>query len=156
LPLRRKDKGVPTKYQSIVIFTTDPHAADRCIKRGIYIDYRLYPAEKYTPQLQITHATIAANTDIEQLTANTKHAAGNVLAGTRQKTATTPANPNAAIAAANTKTGITNAQHELLSPVGLKACGGNSHLTLPPNGTRPLWSRVLWSIRPNKATEQFK
>ena len=53
-PLRRKDNKKITEYHSIVIFTTDPHAADRCIKRGLYLDYCLYPAERYTPQLQIT------------------------------------------------------------------------------------------------------
>jgi hypothetical protein len=53
-PLRRKDRQGATQHNSIVIFTNDPYAADRCIKRGIYINYRLYPAEKYTPQLQIT------------------------------------------------------------------------------------------------------
>lgn len=53
-PLRRKDNKKPSEYHSIVIFTTDAHAADRCIKRGLYLNYRLYPAERYTPQLQIT------------------------------------------------------------------------------------------------------
>ena len=52
-PLRRKDKKI-AEYQSIVIFTTDPHAADRCIKRGVYIGYCLYPAERYAPQFQVT------------------------------------------------------------------------------------------------------
>ena len=46
--LRRNDND------SIIIFTTDPHAADRCIKQGIYINYRLHNAQKYTPELQIT------------------------------------------------------------------------------------------------------
>ena len=53
-PLRRKDNKKITEYHSIVIFTTDPHAADRCIKQGIYLDYCLYPTERYTPQLKIT------------------------------------------------------------------------------------------------------
>jgi hypothetical protein len=53
-PLRRKDNKRISEYHSIVIFTTDPHAADRCIKQGLYLDYCLYPAERYTPQLQIT------------------------------------------------------------------------------------------------------
>jgi hypothetical protein len=48
-PLLRKDDN-----DSIIIFTTDPHAADRCIKRGIYVNYRLHNAQKYTPELQIT------------------------------------------------------------------------------------------------------
>lgn len=48
-PLLRKDNN-----DSIIIFTTDPHAADRCIKQGIYINYRLFNAQKYTPELQIT------------------------------------------------------------------------------------------------------
>jgi hypothetical protein len=52
-PLRQKPNETSPKH-SIVIFTTDAHAADRCIKHGIYMDYRLYPAERYTPQLEIT------------------------------------------------------------------------------------------------------
>jgi hypothetical protein len=48
-PLLRKDDN-----DSIIIFTTDPHAADRCIKQGIYINCRLHNAQKYTPELQVT------------------------------------------------------------------------------------------------------
>jgi hypothetical protein len=51
-PLRRKDKKI-SEYQSIVIFTTDPYAADHCIRQGIYIDYCSYPAERYAPQFQV-------------------------------------------------------------------------------------------------------
>jgi hypothetical protein len=51
-PLRRKLKVSP--HHSIVLFTSDPYAADRCIKRGIYINYCLYPAERYAPQWHIT------------------------------------------------------------------------------------------------------
>jgi hypothetical protein len=47
--LLRKDDN-----NSIVMFTHDPHAADRCIKQGIYINYCLYDVYKYTPELQIT------------------------------------------------------------------------------------------------------
>ena len=52
-PLRRKDSKKTAAHHSIVVFTTDPHAADRCIRHGFYINYLLYPAEKYAPQLQI-------------------------------------------------------------------------------------------------------
>jgi hypothetical protein len=48
-PLLRKNEN-----DSIIIFTTDPHAADRCIKQGIYIDCCLYNAQKYAPEQQIT------------------------------------------------------------------------------------------------------
>ena len=55
-PLRHKqDKGKDnTKHHSIVIFTTDPHAADRCIRHGFYINYLRLTAERYVPQLQLT------------------------------------------------------------------------------------------------------
>jgi hypothetical protein len=44
VPLRRKlNKESPT--HSIVVFTTDAHAADRCIKRGMYLNYCLYNTE---------------------------------------------------------------------------------------------------------------
>jgi hypothetical protein len=46
-----------------------------------------------------------------------------------------PTSENAATAAANTKTGTTNAQHGLRSPVGLTTCGDNFHLILPRKRT---------------------
>jgi Zinc knuckle len=52
-PLRRKLNKDSHKH-SIVIFTPDIDDADRCIKRGIYLNYCLYPAERYAPQFQIT------------------------------------------------------------------------------------------------------
>ena len=52
-PLRRKDNE-NSANASIVAFTTDPYAADRCIRHGFYLNYTHYPAEKYTPDLQIT------------------------------------------------------------------------------------------------------
>ena len=60
-PLRRKENKKATQHHSIVIFTTDPHAADRCINHGFHINYLLYPAEKYTPQLQITQCFKCGN-----------------------------------------------------------------------------------------------
>jgi hypothetical protein len=54
-PLRRNFKpSESTKSSSIVIFTHSVEAADQIIRRGIYISHRLYPAEKYTPQLRVT------------------------------------------------------------------------------------------------------
>jgi Zinc knuckle len=48
-PLLRKDDN-----DSIIIFTTNLHKADRCIKQGIYINYCLYNAQKFAPELQTT------------------------------------------------------------------------------------------------------
>ena len=42
------------RYASFVIQTHDPEAADRCLKSGINYNCRFYPAEKHTPQLQLT------------------------------------------------------------------------------------------------------
>ena len=54
-PLRRNFKpSESTKSSSIVIFTHSIEAADQIIRKGIYISHRLYPAEKYTPQLRVT------------------------------------------------------------------------------------------------------
>jgi hypothetical protein len=51
-PLRRKLRdGV--RHFSLVVFVTNPEAADHCIKHGIYIDQRRFPAEKYNPQFQL-------------------------------------------------------------------------------------------------------
>jgi hypothetical protein len=44
----------PYLLQSIVVFTEDPYAADKCIQLGMYINSRRFPAERYAPQLQIT------------------------------------------------------------------------------------------------------
>jgi hypothetical protein len=61
-PLRQKLHENLPKH-SIVIFTTDTHAADRCIKHGIYLDYHLCPVERYAPQLQITQCFICGKFD---------------------------------------------------------------------------------------------
>jgi len=42
------------RHHSFVIQTYDPKAADQCLKEGIHYNYRLYPAEKHIPQLQLT------------------------------------------------------------------------------------------------------
>lgn len=58
VPLRRKlleqGAGPPPKHASIVIFTYDAEAADKCIRLGLNIHYRNYPVEKYAPQLRVT------------------------------------------------------------------------------------------------------
>ena len=54
-PLRRKASNSRTPaHQSIVVFTDDAQAADQCIRMGFFINYLSYPAERYTPQLNIT------------------------------------------------------------------------------------------------------
>ena len=51
-PLRRKLRD-NMQHFSLVVFVTNPEAADHCIKHGIYIDQRRFPAEKYAPQFQL-------------------------------------------------------------------------------------------------------
>jgi hypothetical protein len=55
-PLRRKPNFTNTsRFQSIIVFTSDIEAADRCIKANeMYIASGRYRAERYTPHLQIT------------------------------------------------------------------------------------------------------
>jgi hypothetical protein len=79
-PLLRKDNN-----DSIIILSTDPHAADRCIKQGIYINYRASTTLKSTRQNYKPHnATTAAdtvitwpnartNTDVENAERTTNH-----------------------------------------------------------------------------------
>ena len=50
--LRRKLKN-NTPYYSLVIFFTNPEAADQCIKHGFYIYHQRFYPEKYTPQFQL-------------------------------------------------------------------------------------------------------
>ena len=87
---------------------------------------------------RLPSVTTAANTDIEQLIVNTNTAVENVRKiSIQQKTAKpTMASQNAATAVESMKTGTmktgtTNAQHELPSPVGLTAYGGNFQLFSP-------------------------
>src|SRR5579859_8092126 len=49
--LRRKPRSnKPTSLNSsVIVFTEDPHAADKCIKFGFFIDSLQHKAEKYTP-----------------------------------------------------------------------------------------------------------
>jgi hypothetical protein len=55
-PLRRKPNFInAAQYQSIIVFTSDAEAADRCIKANeLFIASGRYRAERYTPHLQIT------------------------------------------------------------------------------------------------------
>src|SRR6266516_3207034 len=53
-PLHRKNSERASTHHSLVIFTDNPDAADRCIKYGLYINYRRYRVERYAPHLQIT------------------------------------------------------------------------------------------------------
>lgn len=53
--LKPPNKLAPhARYTSFVIQTHEPEAADKCLKSGIHYNCRLYPAEKHTPQLQLT------------------------------------------------------------------------------------------------------
>jgi hypothetical protein len=42
------------QHNSFVILTHDQEAADKCMRKGIFLNCRLYNAEKYTPQYQLT------------------------------------------------------------------------------------------------------
>ena len=54
-PLRRNGKqGKPAMHKSIIIFTQDPEAADRCLQRGFMIQKQRMPkVEKYAPHLHM-------------------------------------------------------------------------------------------------------
>ena len=82
---------------------------------------------------RLPSVTTAANTDIEQLIVNTNTTVENVRKTSIQRKTAKPtmASQNAATAVENMKTGTTNAQHELPSPVGLTACGCKFHLFSP-------------------------
>jgi hypothetical protein len=110
-PLLRKHDN-----DSIIIFTYDPNAADRCIKQGIYA----FTTLKSTPQdYRLRNATTVANMAIEQLNARTINDAENVEKTTKgHAIANIPANKNAATAMATMKAGITNAPHEPPSAAG--------------------------------------
>ena len=42
------------RHNSFVILTHDKEAADTCLRKGVFLNCRLYNAEKYTPQYQLT------------------------------------------------------------------------------------------------------
>jgi hypothetical protein len=52
---RRKPRTetIRKKHQSIIVFTEDAEAADRCIRQGFIIESQSYEAEKYAPHLQL-------------------------------------------------------------------------------------------------------
>ena len=50
--LRRKP-NTEAKHHSIIVFTEDSAAADKCIKEGFYINYRRYQPQRYVPYLQV-------------------------------------------------------------------------------------------------------
>ena len=53
-PLRKgRERHKPTAHRSIVVFTQDATAADRCIKFGFFIDSQKLKAERYAPHLHI-------------------------------------------------------------------------------------------------------
>jgi hypothetical protein len=53
--LRAPSKIDPmAKHNSFVVLTHDKEAADNCLRKGTILNCRLYPAEKYTPQYQLT------------------------------------------------------------------------------------------------------
>lgn len=51
--LRRQAKHQPTAHRSLIIFTENAEAANRCIKRGFFIDNLHHRAERYAPHLHI-------------------------------------------------------------------------------------------------------
>ena len=51
--LRRQAKHQPTAHRSLIVFTEDAEAANRCIKRGFFIDNLHHKAERYAPHLHI-------------------------------------------------------------------------------------------------------
>ena len=54
-PLRKaRKRHKPTAHQSIVLFTEEAEAADRCIEHGFLIEKQILKTEKYAPHLHIT------------------------------------------------------------------------------------------------------
>ena len=53
-PLRKKPPTKEPKHMSIVVFTHDPVAADKCIKQGFYIKHTYCKTAKYAPHLRVT------------------------------------------------------------------------------------------------------
>jgi hypothetical protein len=52
-PLRKRPKRGLVAHQSVVVFTEDPSAADRCLKLGFYIENICYRTDKFVPHLYI-------------------------------------------------------------------------------------------------------
>ena len=53
-PLRTARKQhKPTAHQSIIVYTEDAEATDRCIQNGFLIDRQILKTERYTPHLHI-------------------------------------------------------------------------------------------------------
>jgi hypothetical protein len=111
-PLRKDDNN------SIIIFTFDPHAADRCIKQGIYINYCLYTAQKYTPEPLTTQCYNCGEYGHREAQCQNNDAENAERITTEHANANTQANRSAATAMAIMKTGITNALHEPPSAAG--------------------------------------
>ena len=51
--LLRQAKRQPTAHRSLVVFTENAEAANRCIKRGFFIDNLHHRVERYAPHLHI-------------------------------------------------------------------------------------------------------
>jgi hypothetical protein len=41
------------EHHSLLVFIEDIDTANKCIQKGILINYQMYPTEKYVPQLRI-------------------------------------------------------------------------------------------------------
>ena len=52
-PLRKRSKRGLVAHQSVVVFTEDSSAADRCLKLGFYIENICYRTDKFAPHLYI-------------------------------------------------------------------------------------------------------
>ena len=50
---RRRNNDEVKLHHSVILYTNDRHAANKCITNGCYIEYLHYAAERFTPQHQI-------------------------------------------------------------------------------------------------------
>ena len=51
--LRRQAKHHPVAHRSLIVFTNSAEAANRCIKRGFFIEHLHHRTERYAPHLHI-------------------------------------------------------------------------------------------------------
>jgi len=74
-PLQQKTVKLGA-HHSIVVFTTDPQAADRCITKGFSVNSHMHNAEKYALQLYLTQCFNCQEYGHHARTCKRKHQCG--------------------------------------------------------------------------------
>jgi len=109
---QKVNTSLQSLHQSIVIFTEVAHATDRCIHGGIYINYLLFPAEHYSPQLNITQCFKCGDYGHRAFTANGNRNVGDVEMKSMQQRNVKVQNQRVSAAKGNMKSGTLNALSE--------------------------------------------